>query len=162
MQRREFLQSALGGLGGLMVLASCGGANPAAQSGPVTLSLANDKPSSAAQINELGKYMLDKCYPGQNGAGGFRLFRYITFPLLRPITMVIIAMTLVNSLQAFNLIWVMTQGGPYGSSSTLAVWMYNQSFVLYRMGYGSAIAVVLTFIVLATSIFYLRQSIGRE
>jgi multiple sugar transport system permease protein len=97
-----------------------------------------------------------------DGAGGFRLFRYITFPLLRPVTTVIIAMTLVNSLQAFNLIWVMTQGGPYGSSSTLAVWMYNQSFLLYRMGYGSSIAVILTIIVLAASIFYLRQSVGRE
>jgi multiple sugar transport system permease protein len=71
-------------------------------------------------------------------------------------------MTLVNSLQAFNLIWVMTQGGPYGSSSTLAVWMYNQSFLLYRMGYGSAIAVVLTIIVLGASVFYLRQSVGSE
>jgi multiple sugar transport system permease protein len=97
-----------------------------------------------------------------DGAGGFRLFRYITFPLLRPVTTVIIAMTLVNSLQAFNLIWVMTQGGPYGSSSTLAVWMYNQSFLLYRMGYGSAIAVVLTIIVLGASVFYLRQSVGSE
>lgn len=97
-----------------------------------------------------------------DGAGGFRLFRYITLPLLRPVTTVIIAMTLVNSLQAFNLIWVMTQGGPYGSSSTLAVWMYNQSFLLYRVGYGSAIAVMLTIIVLVASIFYLRQSVGRE
>jgi multiple sugar transport system substrate-binding protein len=60
MQRREFLQSALGGLGGLVVLASCGGTNSASQSGPVKLSLANDKPSSAAQINELGKFMIDK------------------------------------------------------------------------------------------------------
>src|SRR5579883_3140756 len=57
MQRREFLQSALGGLGGLLVLASCG---QTSQSGPVTLSLANDKPSSAAQINALGKFMFDK------------------------------------------------------------------------------------------------------
>jgi ABC-type sugar transport system permease subunit len=93
-----------------------------------------------------------------DGAGGFTLFRYITFPLLRPVTAVIIAITLVNSLQSFNLIWVMTQGGPYNSSSTLAVWMYTQAFSLFRVGYGSAIAIVLMLIVLLASALYLRQN----
>jgi len=93
-----------------------------------------------------------------DGAGGFTLFRYITFPLLQPVTAVIIAITLVNSLQSFNLIWVMTQGGPYNSSSTLAVWMYTQAFSLFRIGYGSAIAVVLMFIVLLASALYLRRN----
>jgi ABC-type sugar transport system permease subunit len=94
-----------------------------------------------------------------DGAGGFKLFRYITFPLLQPVTAVIISITLVNSLQSFNLIWVMTQGGPYNSSSTLAVWMYTQAFSLFRVGYGSAIAVVLMLIVLLASAFYLRKSV---
>ena len=48
-----------------------------------------------------------------DGASSFKLFRHITFPLLRPVTMIILSITLVNSLQTFNLIWVMTQGGPY-------------------------------------------------
>lgn len=94
-----------------------------------------------------------------DGAGGFTLFRHITFPLLQPVTAIIISITLVNSLQTFNLIWVMTQGGPYNSSSTLAVWMYTQAFSLFRVGYGSAIAVVLTAIVLLASALYLRKSV---
>lgn len=93
------------------------------------------------------------------GASSFRLFRYITFPLLQPVTSVIVSITLVNSLQTFSLIWVMTQGGPYNSSSTLATWMYTQSFALFRVGYGSAIAVLLTLIVLVASVFYLRKNV---
>jgi ABC-type sugar transport system permease subunit len=94
-----------------------------------------------------------------DGAGGFKLFLHITFPLLRPVTMIILAITLVNSLQTFNLIWVMTQGGPYDSSQTLATWMYKQSFALFHVGYGSAIAVILLLIVLLASVFQLRNSV---
>ena len=53
-------------------------------------------------------------------------------PSLTPMTRVIIAISIVNALQAFNLIWVMTQGGPYGSSSTFAVWTYQQSFQYFK------------------------------
>ncbi len=94
-----------------------------------------------------------------DGAGGLRLFRYVTFPLLQPVTSIIVSITLVNSLQTFNLIWVMTQGGPYNSSSTLAVWMYTQAFALFRVGYGSAISIVLMLVVLLASTIYLRRSV---
>ncbi len=94
-----------------------------------------------------------------DGAAGWKLFRHITLPSLTPMTRVIVAMSIVNALQAFNLIWVMTQGGPYGSSSTFAVWTYQQSFQYFKMGYGAAIAVVLTIFVLLASIGYLRRSL---
>jgi ABC-type sugar transport system permease subunit len=94
-----------------------------------------------------------------DGAVGWSLFRFITWPSLSAMTRVIIAISIVNALQAFNLIWVMTQGGPYGSSSTFAVWTYQQSFQYYKMGYGAAIAVVLTIFVLVASIGYLRRSL---
>ena len=94
-----------------------------------------------------------------DGANGLRLFFHVTFPLLRPVTMIILSITLVNSLQTFNLIWVMTQGGPYDSSSTLASWMYKETFALFHVGYGSAIAVILMLIVLLASFFQLRKSI---
>lgn len=94
-----------------------------------------------------------------DGASGWRMFRHMTFPLLTPMTRVIIAISIVNALQAFNIIWVMTQGGPYGSSSTFAVWTYQESFQLFKMGYGAAIAVVLTLFVLIVSFGYLRRSL---
>jgi ABC-type sugar transport system permease subunit len=94
-----------------------------------------------------------------DGANGLKLFLHVTFPLLRPVTMIILSITLVNSLQTFNLIWVMTQGGPYDSSSTLATWMYKETFALFHVGYGSAIAVILLVIVLLASFFQLRKSV---
>jgi len=94
-----------------------------------------------------------------DGAEGFTLFRTMTFPLLRPMTIVVVGISLVNSLKTFDIIWVMTQGGPYRSSETLAVTMYRETFLLFRHGYGSAIAVLLSAIVLAVSWIYLRRTL---
>jgi ABC-type sugar transport system permease subunit len=94
-----------------------------------------------------------------DGAAGWKMFRHMTWPLLSAMTRVIVAISIVNALQAFNLIWVMTEGGPYGSSSTFAVWTYQQSFQYFKMGYGAAIAVVLTIFVLLASFGYLRRSL---
>jgi len=94
-----------------------------------------------------------------DGAEGWRLFRDITFPLLRPMTIVVVGISLVNSLKTFDIIWVMTQGGPYRSSETLAVTMYRETFLLFRHGYGSAIAVLLSAIVLTVSWIYLSRTL---
>jgi multiple sugar transport system permease protein len=94
-----------------------------------------------------------------DGAEGWRLFRDMTFPLLRPMTIVVVGISLVNSLKTFDVIWVMTQGGPYRSSETLAVTMYRETFLLFRHGYGSAIAVLLSAIVLAVSWIYLSRTL---
>jgi multiple sugar transport system permease protein len=94
-----------------------------------------------------------------DGAEGWRLFKDITFPLLRPMTMVVVGISLVNSLKTFDVIWIMTQGGPYRSSETLAVTMYRQTFVLFEHGYGAAISVVLSVIVLLVSLLYLTRTL---
>lgn len=94
-----------------------------------------------------------------DGASGLTLLRRVTLPMLRPMLTVVVTITIVNSLQAFNVIWVLTQGGPFGSSNTLATWLYQQGFSQYSMGYASAIAVVLTVLVLALSSGYLRRTL---
>ena len=94
-----------------------------------------------------------------DGAEGWRLFRDVTFPLLRPMTIVVVGISLVNGLKTFDVIWVMTQGGPYRSSETLAVTMYRETFVIFRHGYGAAIAVVLSAIVLTVSWLFLRRTL---
>jgi multiple sugar transport system permease protein len=96
-----------------------------------------------------------------DGATGFRLFWHVTMPLLRPMTAVVVGISLINSFKVFDLIWVMTQGGPYRSSETLAVTMYRESFVSFQVGYGAAIAVVLSVIVFVVSAFYLRTMFRR-
>ena len=94
-----------------------------------------------------------------DGAEGWRLFWDMTFPLLRPMTIVTVGISLVNSLKTFDIIWIMTQGGPYRSSETLAVTMYRQTFVLFEHGYGAAISVVLSVIVLIVSLLYLTRTL---
>ncbi len=97
-----------------------------------------------------------------DGANPVRLFWHITLPLLRPMLTVVVGIALINSFKVFDLIWVMTEGGPYRSSETLAVTMYRESFVSFQLGYGAAVAIVLTLIVMVLSIFYLRNMFSRD
>jgi ABC-type sugar transport system permease subunit len=97
-----------------------------------------------------------------DGAGKFRTFWSITLPLLNPITIVVMGMALVNSFKIFDIIWVMTMGGPYRSSETLAVTMFRESFVLFHFGQGAAISIVLTIASIGVSWFYLRKTIATE
>lgn len=96
-----------------------------------------------------------------DGAGRLRMFWSITLPLLSPITIVVLGMALVNSFKIFDVIWVMTMGGPYRSSETLAVTMFRESFVLFHFGQGAAISIVLTIASVGVSWFYLRKTIVR-
>jgi ABC-type sugar transport system permease subunit len=97
-----------------------------------------------------------------DGAGSFETFRRVKLPMLRPITTVVITMAMVNSFKAFDIIYVMTRGGPYHSSETLAVTMFRETFTLFHMGYGAAIAVVLSIIVIAVSSVYVRRMANRD
>ena len=94
-----------------------------------------------------------------DGAEGWRLFRDMTLPLLAPMTIVVVGISLVNSLKTFDIVLIMTQGGPFRSSETLAVMMYRETFVLFRFGYGAAIAVLLSVIVFGVSFFYLSRTL---
>ena len=71
--------------------------------------------------------------------------------------MVVIALSVINSLKGFDILYIMTGGGPFNSSDTLAMHMYNESFKKYLMGYGSAISVVLFLIALTIIRIYFRQ-----
>jgi multiple sugar transport system permease protein/raffinose/stachyose/melibiose transport system permease protein len=82
---------------------------------------------------------------------------YVILPLLRPATVVVVALSVINSLKGFDILYIMTGGGPFNSSDTLAMHMYNESFKKYHMGYGSAIAVVLFLIALSIIFIYFRQ-----
>jgi len=92
-----------------------------------------------------------------DGATGYRLFRHITLPQLRASTVVVVGIALANALKAFDIIWILTQGGPARSSETLALTMYRETFLLDQYSYGSAVAVFLTVIVMVASFAYLRR-----
>ena len=78
------------------------------------------------------------------------------------ITAIVVIMSVIQSFMTFDLVWVMTQGGPGRSSETLAVTMYRQAFIMWRMGYAGAVAVILSTIVLVFSISYLRSTLKRS
>ena len=92
-----------------------------------------------------------------DGANYRQTLRYVVIPLLLPSTIIVVALAVINSLKSFDIVYIMTGGGPFHSSDTLAIFMYNESFKKYYMGYGSAIAVVLFLIALVIIAFYFRQ-----
>jgi len=97
-----------------------------------------------------------------DGARGFRLFGSILWPMLRPLTTVVIGLSIVASLKTFDIVLGMTKGGPGRVSETLALTMYNDTFVDSQYGLGSAIAVFLTVVTLLASILYLRQQLSKK
>ncbi|MCW6007607.1 sugar ABC transporter permease [Micromonospora sp. CPCC 205371] len=94
-----------------------------------------------------------------DGATGWKLFRHVIWPLLAPLTTVVVGLALVASLKTFDIVWVMTQGGPGRNSETLAVTMYRDAFVAGEYGYGSAVAMVLTLTTGAVTLAYLRRQV---
>jgi ABC-type sugar transport system permease subunit len=97
-----------------------------------------------------------------DGANGWRLFRLVIFPLLAPITTVVVVISVIDSLRAFDLVSIMTRGGPAGASNVLANFMYIESFNNYKMGYGATIAVMLFTLCLFIIIPYLYRTIKTE
>jgi ABC-type sugar transport system permease subunit len=97
-----------------------------------------------------------------DGASAWQTFVHVKLPMLRPITTVVITMAMVNSFKVFDIIWVMTRGGPYMSSETLAVSMFRETFTLFHMGYGAAISVILSLIVILISAAYIRRMTKRD
>ena len=97
-----------------------------------------------------------------DGANSWQMFRSIIWPQLKQIRAVVIGTALANSLRTFDIVWVMTGGGPSRSSETLGVTMYRESFLLNRYGYGASIAVLLMVLVIGVSYFALRGGLKRE
>ncbi len=78
-----------------------------------------------------------------DGAKGWAMFWNVVLPQLRPATFIAIVVSVLGALRSFDLIAIMTQGGPWGSSTVLAYEMVEQAIFNYRMGYGAALATIL-------------------
>ncbi|TWF59129.1 carbohydrate ABC transporter permease [Neorhizobium alkalisoli] len=97
-----------------------------------------------------------------DGAKRFKLLWYVVLPQLAPATFIAMVVTVIGSLRSFDLVSIMTAGGPYGSSQVLSYFMFEQALSEYgfRMGYGAAIAVVLFLIMMVfISLFIVRMLI---
>ena len=97
-----------------------------------------------------------------DGASRFEIFRYVTLPALVPTITIVVILSLINSLKAFDIVYGMTGGGPAQSTQMLALWAYTQAMQIYDFGKGSAISVVLLIITLMIVIPYIRWSQKKE
>ena len=91
-----------------------------------------------------------------DGANRWQSFRNITLPLLKPTTIFVMITTLIGGFQAFNLQYVMTEGGPNQSNTTLALLVYKNGFQYFKMGEAAAISVYLFLIIIAITILQIR------
>ncbi|MFI5952512.1 carbohydrate ABC transporter permease [Cryptosporangium sp. NPDC051539] len=97
-----------------------------------------------------------------DGATAWQRFRFVTWPQLRGVNTVVFAVTVIDSLRTFDIVWAMTGGGPYHSSELLSTYMFQQGFKFLNLGYASAIAVVIFVLALVFIITYLVRATREE
>ena len=97
-----------------------------------------------------------------DGASGWQRFMKITLPMLTPSTFFVFIMLTINSFKSFDLIYALTQGGPGTSTTLLANYIYNQTFVYWDYGKSAAASIILFVIVLAVTIVQFRGSRGEN
>lgn len=91
-----------------------------------------------------------------DGAGKIKQFFYITLPSLSPTLFIVVVLTIIGSFQVFDLVSVMTDGGPGRSTNVLVFRIYQEAFLNYRMGYASAMSIVLFLLIMIISFIQFR------
>jgi raffinose/stachyose/melibiose transport system permease protein len=97
-----------------------------------------------------------------DGASRFQTFRYVTLPLLAPTIRISVFLSIIGSLQLFDMIWVMTGGGPIDASNTMVTYMIDRGFERSQFGYGSAVAVIVFLISFVFALAYQRFVLRRD
>jgi N,N'-diacetylchitobiose transport system permease protein len=92
-----------------------------------------------------------------SGAGGWLQFRIVTLQFLRPILLLVTILSVVWDFNVFNQIWILTQGGPDGGTTTLGIWSFTKAFSSESYGQGAAIAVVSVALLLILTAYYVRR-----
>jgi multiple sugar transport system permease protein len=87
-----------------------------------------------------------------DGASQWDMFRYITFPLILPFLMIAVIIRTIDALKSFDIIYVITQGGPGTASETINLYLYLQAFSFLQVGHASAVVVVFFVIILALAV----------
>ena len=90
------------------------------------------------------------------GAGRFQQFRLVTWPLLWPQTFVLVLLTTLGTLRIFDMVWLMTQGGPSHATETVATDIYSTAFRFLNVGYAQAMAMILLVVILLLTVVEYR------
>jgi len=96
-----------------------------------------------------------------DGAGRWAKFWHITIPMLTPTTFFIMIMSMISSFQVFDIVYVLTSGGPLGSTKVLVFYVYEQAFKFFEMGYASAVAYILFAILFILTILQIKYMKSR-
>jgi raffinose/stachyose/melibiose transport system permease protein len=97
-----------------------------------------------------------------DGAATWQIFRNITLPLLGPTIRISVFLSIIGAIQLFDIVWVLTGGGPIHASETMAVTMFQNGFRRYEVGYASAVSVAIFFISLVFALAYQRFVLRRD
>jgi raffinose/stachyose/melibiose transport system permease protein len=97
-----------------------------------------------------------------DGASAWDVTRRITLPLLGPTIRIWVFITVIGSLQVFDIIWLMTQGGPAGASDSMATYMYRTGFQNQAFGYGTAVSIIMFVFCLVFCLAYQRYALRRD
>jgi raffinose/stachyose/melibiose transport system permease protein len=97
-----------------------------------------------------------------DGAGPWQVFRHITLPLLGPTIRISVFLSVIGTIQLFDMVWVLTGGGPIHASETMAVTMFQYGFRRYEVGYASAVSVAMFLISLVFALVYQRFALRRD
>ncbi|TBC91648.1 sugar ABC transporter permease (plasmid) [Rhizobium leguminosarum] len=97
-----------------------------------------------------------------DGAGRWKVFKHVTLPALRPTITIVLVLSVISSLKAFDIVYGLTGGGPAQSTQMLALWAFTQAMQIFDFGRGAAISVVLLLITMAVVIPYLRWTQKHE
>lgn len=92
-----------------------------------------------------------------DGASKWQQFRFITLPLLSPTTFFVFVTSIISSFQVFDVVMMMTKGGPGRSSSVLVHYLYQNAFKYFKMGYASALAYLLFFVIMLLTVINMSQ-----
>ena len=95
-----------------------------------------------------------------DGARRLRCFFRITLPLLKPIVLSLIVIKTIWALKEFDLIYIITKGGPANGTNMFSYYIYQNTFEFLKFGYGSALAYLLTLLAIAMSVFYMKSLKG--
>lgn len=90
-----------------------------------------------------------------DGASRLQEFLHITLPLLKNMISLVIVFTTIVAFKVFDIVWAMTQGGPYHKTEVITSWVYKQAFESSKVGYGSAMSITLLLIILLLTVGYL-------
>lgn len=93
-----------------------------------------------------------------DGASYWQQFRHVTLPQLRSVNAVVVSVIIIDSLRSFDVVWSLTQGGPYNSSQLLSTYMYQTAFVNTDFGYGCALAVAIFVLAFGVIVSYLIRA----